>query len=73
MPGAPRLKVEGGRRHAVLGIQNIQVEVGVRAAPVVIPSHLQRNQPAAVERVGFVAGGELHYVVAVGVGVLARP
>ena len=39
----------------------------------VIPAHLERTAFGLEERVGLVAGRELHQPVAVGVGVLAEP
>ena len=67
----PRLVIFGAPDDVVARVEQEEVDVAVRAAPVVIPAHLEYVCPGAweVEVVGFVSAGEVEYAVVVGVSV----
>ena len=67
----PRLVILGAPDDVVERVEQVEVDVAVRAAPVVVPAHLEYVRPAAweVEVVGLVAGCEVEYAVVVRVSV----
>ena len=74
--GGAVLRVEGAARDCVVGAEQVEVEVGVFAAPFARPARFEGVRPGArdADGVGFVAAGELDDVVGVaGVVVGAAP